>query len=107
VTTGQMIVVIGATALLSSLTTLGLAYALMLRGLRTRIKAEADAYIEAKLKDAGDALQAQVRQGVVDGFQSLPKRGVSSISKGALSAGSTLIDKGLSAFLVDEDPEDS
>lgn len=101
-----MIVVIGATALLSSATTLLLAYVFVLRGLRKRIKTEADAYIEAKLEDAGGALQVRVKQGVVEGLESLPKKSVSTISKGALSAGSNLIDRGLSAFLVDEDPED-
>lgn len=63
-----------ATAVLTSLLTLGLAYYLFNKRLKQRFEQELTEAIERLKAEVGPEIEARVKKGVIEGFKSLPSR---------------------------------
>lgn len=106
-----MVVVVIATAWLSSLCTLALAYWTYETRLRSRLEARMEELagileerVHKGVKDAGIELlpqfQARVEAGFRDAMTSLPEKGASTIAK----AGANLIEDGLNTLFGRDEP---
>lgn len=96
---GTQIALSAGTAVFSSLLTLVLVYLLWSRRLRPRLEKR----MEATLAAFGDALRQQVRDGVVDGLQSISAKEVMTGTRKAISRTAEQVVKGGLVSLFSDD----
>jgi len=98
---GMQIALSAGTAVLSSLLTLALVYLLWSRRLRPRLERRMEATLEA----FGGALRQQVRDGVVDGLQSISAKEVMTGTRKAIARTAEQVVKGglVSLFTAEDD----
>ncbi|HET8707176.1 MAG TPA: hypothetical protein VFM46_12815 [Pseudomonadales bacterium] len=92
----QLVAVVIATAILSSATTLGLAYWVFKRYLQNELEAKLQ-----KLKDdVGDVIEVRVRKGFLDGVSSLySAEGIRDTTRNMAKTGVTLVNDRLNSIL--------
>ncbi len=97
---GTQIALSAGTAVISSLLTLALVYMLWSRRLRPRLERR----LEATLETFGDVLRQQVRDGVVQGLQSISAKEVMTGTRKAISRTAEQVVKGgLVSLFTDDD----
>lgn len=70
----QIVLTVVATALLSSLLTLGIAHLVFRKHLKDRLDAELGKAIERFKEEVGPEMEARVKKGVMEGIKSIPSK---------------------------------
>jgi len=101
------LLVIFATAVLSSLLTLALAAWIFEKRYRPRLEEEIDQRVDAAVDELGRVIEERVRRGVLDAVAAIPSSEViQTTTRAAARAGRGLVEGGLSALLGARAPRD-